>query len=110
VRTYVLVESRSTFESPDVEGFLGLAARLGEEGHPVVLFLLQNAVLMAARGAAAPALDRLRGSPRVTVRADDLSLAARALDAGGLAAGIRVSGMPELVRLVTRPGALPIWH
>src|SRR5207245_9337314 len=53
----LLIESRDALESSDVATyFYDLAAGLAREGSPVTLFLVQNGVFPARRGAQAAAL------------------------------------------------------
>lgn len=105
-RTYLFIESRSELESPDVLSMLGLAGGLREAGHEVSLFLVQNAVTMAGRIGALVELARAG----VTVWADDHSLAARGLQAPPAGAGVRLGGVSDVVRILTTPGVVPVWH
>ena len=104
-RTYLFIESRSEQESPDVLATLGLVGGLSEAGHDVSLFLVQNAVTMAGRIGELVDLSRAG----VTVWADDHSLAARGLQAPA-ADGIRLGGVSDVVRILTTPGVVPVWH
>ena len=104
-RTYLFLESRSEQESPDVLATLGLVGGLSEAGHDVSLFLVQNAVTMAGRVGELVDLSRAG----VTVWADDHSLAARGLQAPA-ADGIRLGGVSDVVRILTTPGVVPVWH
>lgn len=108
-RDYVFVESRSTLEGEGVEALLELAEQLAGAGHTVSLFLVQNAVLMAVDQARTP-LARLCGNERISVWADSFSLATRALDEVRLVEGVRIGAMADLVRMVMKPGAVPVWH
>jgi predicted peroxiredoxin len=105
---YLLIETRSLWESPEVGGFFELATELARASHQVDLFLVQNAVLMA-RAADAP-LRRLIDELGVPVWVDDFSLATRAIDPTTVASGTTVTGIDRLVDLLTRPGCKPIWH
>ena len=104
-RTYLFIESRSEQESPDVLATLGLVGGLSAAGHEVSLFLVQNAVTMAGRIGAL--LDLARAG--VTVWADDHSLATRGLQAPA-EEGIRLGGVSDVVRILTTPGVVPVWH
>jgi predicted peroxiredoxin len=106
---YLLIESRATAETPDVAGFLAFATGLADRGHPVDLYLVQNAALMAGRHVE-PLLDKLCGRDGVAVWVDDASLASRLGPRAPLAAGVRVAPMAQLVRLLMRPGCTPVWH
>ncbi|MFL6130926.1 MAG: DsrE family protein [Mycobacteriales bacterium] len=104
-RTYLFIESRSEQESPDVLSMLGMVRGLREAGHDVSLFLVQNAVTMAGR--IGTLLDLADAG--VTVWADDYSLATRGLPAPA-GAGIRLGGVSDVVRILTTPGVVPVWH
>lgn len=103
-RTYLFIESRSDQESPDVLAMLGLVGGLHEAGHDVSLFLVQNAVTMTGR------TGELRDLARagVPVWADDHSLATRGLQAPR--DGIKLGGVSDVVRILTTPGVVPVWH
>ena len=104
-RTYLFIESRSDQESPDVLTMLGMVGGLREAGHDVSLFLVQNAVTMAGRTGTLGDL----AQAGVTVWVDDYSLATRGLQvpAGG---GVRLGGVSDVVRILTTPGVVPVWH
>lgn len=104
-RTYLFIESRSDLESPDVLTMLTLVGGLRDAGHDVSLFLVQNAVTMAGRIGALLELARAG----VTVWADDHSLATRGLQAPPCD-GIRLGGVSDVVRILTTPGVVPVWH
>lgn len=105
---YLVVETRSRWESSEVGGLLDLVRGLSEASR-VDLFLIQNAVLMARAGAE-PGLDALVDEPNVQVWADDFSLDCRGLGAESLNPGVRRAGADALVELLARPGCKPIWH
>ena len=104
-RTYLFIETRSDLESPDVLTMLTLVGGLREAGHDVSLFLVQNAVTMAGR--IGELLDLARAG--VTVWADDHSLATRGLQSPPCD-GIRLGGVSDVVRILTTPGVVPVWH
>lgn len=106
---YLLIETRSAWESQEVYDFFKLATQLGEDGHTVDLFLIQNGVLMA-RANAEPCVIELITKQKVSVLADDFSLTNRSLKPTDLTEGIQITGMPTLVKLLARPGCKPIWH
>lgn len=83
---------------------LGLVGGLHEAGHDVSLFLVQNAVTMTGR--IGELLDLARAG--VTVWADDHSLATRGLQAPR--DGIKLGGVSDVVRILTTPGVVPVWH
>ncbi|MBS2962348.1 hypothetical protein KGA66_04770 [Actinocrinis puniceicyclus] len=99
--SYLLIESRSDLESPDVAALREYAARLSRDGHRVDYFLVQNAVVGAQPGLAA------LGAAGVAVHVDGQALSARAVPvpAGGTRADIA-----ELVSLLMTPGVIAVWH
>jgi hypothetical protein len=106
VKSYLLIESRSDQESPDVPALRETAARLSGAGHPVTLFLVQNAVLSdGSRPSLAELLDA-----GVEVWIDEYSARARVPCPLPRPAGMRSGGMPELVRMLMTPGVVPVWH
>jgi hypothetical protein len=103
---YLFIESRSERESPDVAAVFDLAGRLHDAGHEVTLFLVQNAVATAGCGATLTELAH-RG---VAVWADEPSLVDRGLGSVPSPAGIRRSGMPDLVHLLMSRDVVAAWH
>jgi len=109
VDLYLLVETRSDRESLEVAGFLETAARLTDDGHAVELFLVQNAVLLARRGAS-PELEALIARAGVRVFVDGFSAAARGLPPASVLPGVETAGMDTLVDRLVADGVKPIWH
>jgi predicted peroxiredoxin len=108
VSKYVLIQSKSTWESGDVGHFYTLARELGQAGGDVTLFLVQNGVISARTGARDAGLDQVLDSG-VRVLADDFSLRERAIDAGAMKKGIGTSPIDEVVDLLAA-GAKALWH
>jgi hypothetical protein len=107
MRSYLLIESRSDQESPDVLATRALAARLSRRGHEVVLYLTDNGVLV---GGGTPEVAELVQAG-VQVWLDDVSLRLRlAGPPSPPLAGTRLSGMQELVTRLMTPGVCPVWH
>lgn len=104
MRSYLLIESRGEYESPDVTALFELAVRLCDLGHRVAVFLIQNAVVIRDQSAADLAA---RG---VTVWVDEYSIAARGLDPQRCPPGVRLGGVPELVRMLMAGDTVPVWH
>lgn len=104
---YLFIESRSPFESNDVGYVYALANDLVDYGNEVTLYLVQNGVLPARKGAKDVGLDALSG--KVRVLADDFSLAERAIAADGLVGGIGVGDVGLLVDLLA-DGVKAVWH
>ncbi len=110
---YLLVETRPPAAVADAEAFLGLARDLAGRGHPVAVFLLQDAVLAARagrRGAGDDAVARLVADPGTTVWSEELAMAERGVAPGDLDPGVRAGSMADLVALLMTPGCVPVWH
>jgi hypothetical protein len=104
--SYLLIESRSDQESPDVLATRALAAHLSRRGHEVVLYLTDNGVLVGGGTPGVPDLVQAG----VQVWLDDASLRLRLPGPPSPPAGTRLSGMPELVTRLMTPGVCPVWH
>lgn len=105
---YILIQSKSPWESGDIGHFYSLARELGQAGGEVTFFLVQNGVMAARTGAQDAALDQLIAS-KVRVLADDFSLRERAIDQGALKAGVKTGAIDEVVDLLAG-GAKALWH
>ena len=104
---YLLIASRDTFTARDIDGFYGLAASLTAQGHPVTVFLVQNGVLSARRGAGAERLTLLARSG-VEIMAEKFSLRERGIPPDRLAAGIDVADLGHVVDALAE-GARVLW-
>lgn len=108
---YLLIESRDPYQHTDTQSFYGIAADLAKAGNSVTVFLVQNGVLPARRGAADSPIPGLRSNaPGVAVLADDFSLRERAITGDKLAEGITPAPIDRLVDLLIEPGTKAIWH
>ncbi len=105
---YVLIQSKSPWESGDVGQFYGLARDLVEAGGEVTFFLVQNGVMAARAGAKDAALEQLLAG-KIRVLADDFSLRERAIGTGALKAGVKPGAIDEVVDLLAA-GAKALWH
>jgi sulfur transfer complex TusBCD TusB component (DsrH family) len=105
---YVLIQSKSPWESRDVAQFYSLARELGHTGSDVTFFLVQNGVMAARTGAKDPAFDQLLDG-KVRVLADDFSLRERAISPQTLKSGVSPSPIDEVVNLLAS-GAKALWH
>jgi predicted peroxiredoxin len=105
---YLLIESRDPFESTEVAHQLDLAASLAREGNEVTLFLVQNGVLPARRGARSDALARLADGG-VEVLADEFSLRERGIAADRLAPGVKAAPLDVLIDQL-EAGRKAVWH
>ena len=106
---YLFIETRDPFESRDTEFVAETAAALKERDHEVTVFLVQNGVLPARRGAGDEYLSRLVQSG-VRVLADDFSLSERGIEGDDLRAGVTQSGVDALVELLARGETKAVWH
>lgn len=106
---YLFIETRDPFESRDVEFVVETAAALKERDHEVTVFLMQNGVLAARRGARDPYLARL-AQAGVRILADDFSLRERGLAGNELRAGVTQSSVDDLVELLAREETKAVWH
>ena len=105
---YLFIESLDPFDSNDVEHFGDLAAGLARAGSQVTLFLVQNAVLAARRGARSPLLSALL-EQRVEVLADEFSLRERGIPESRLTPGVEAAPLDVVIdRLADDWKAL--WH
>jgi predicted peroxiredoxin len=104
---YLLIESRSPWESAHVGPFYHLALELAASGHETTLFLVQNGVMSAREGAQDTGLLRIAG--RVRVVADEFSLRERAIPSKALIDGVDPAGVDTVVDALAG-GARVIWH
>ena len=104
---YLLIESRDPFEDRSVDEDYDLARDLAASGSEVAVFLVQNGVLPARRGAEVDGLADLvaRG---VHVTADAFSLRERAIPADKLLQGVS-AGELEPVLDALEGGRNVIW-
>ena len=105
---YLLIESRDPYESADVGNYFDLAQGLANASNDVTLFLVQNGVLPALKGAD---FDSLEGATKAGfhVLADDFSLRERAIDASQLRAGVTSSPLDVVVDGLA-DGSKTMWH
>lgn len=75
---YLLIESRDPYDSADTGPWGALAQELAAHGHPTTVYLVQNGVFPARRGARHNSLLTDLADAGVTVLADDFSLRERA--------------------------------
>lgn len=105
---YTLIAARDPIESREAEKYCLLAADLKREGNEVTLFLVQNAVLAARKGATAAALGKLTGAG-VEVLADSFSLRERGIPVQRLAAGVRAAELDTVIDHMAE-GRKVIWN
>jgi sulfur transfer complex TusBCD TusB component (DsrH family) len=104
---YLLIQSKSPWESGDSSYFYDLAHNLASGGNDVTFVLVQNGVLAARKGANDVELAKLVVNVRVF--ADDFSLRERAIPTDGLKDGVKTTSIDTVVDLLAE-GAKAIWH
>jgi hypothetical protein len=105
---YLLIESRDPLESGDVPYFYDLATHLASSGAPVTLFLVQNAVLPARRGAASTGLEAAAKN-NVQVLADEFSLRERGIATDRLLAHVTPAPIDVVIDQLIE-GRKTFWH
>jgi hypothetical protein len=106
--SFLLIETRDPFESTDV-GFLhDQAKRLTAAGHRVSLFLVQNGVLPARAGVAAPGFAEL-SQTGVEILADEFSLRERGIPDDRVRPGVKPCALGVVIDHLAA-GAKVIWH
>ena len=108
--SYLFIESRDPFESRDVEEGYRLVMELAAKGTPVTLFLVQNGVLAARKGAQAGQFQGLASHPGVTVMADAFAMQERGISSEALTPGVQAADIDSLVDLLMVDGQKAIWH
>ena len=105
---YLFIESRSPAESGQLAQSHALAADLASRGDKVTIYLVQNAVLAARRGATAGGLDvALRAGAEVL--ADDFSLRERGIAPDALGARVAPAPLETVIDRLVR-GAKAVWN
>lgn len=107
---YLLIESRDSFESRDSEKFLDLVGRIAANGDQVILFLIQNAVLILRKGSMFSSKLRELMHGKVEVHVDEFSLRERSIQEWERPDFIVVSNMDQLIEILMEPGTKTIWH
>jgi len=105
--SYIFIESRDPFTSPDTRFIEESAIAVKERGHDVTVFLVQNGVLATRKGVLR--LARL-AQAGVTLLADDFSLRERGITTEDLADGVHESGIDALVEAIVREKTKVVWH
>ena len=105
---YLFIESRHASESANVQANLELAASLAKQGQKVTVFLVQNGVLTARKGAKNNQLSTA-ASAGVTLLADDFSLRERGIATDGLLDNVTPAPLDTVVDCLAA-GAKTIWH
>ena len=104
---YLFIESRDPFQNLDVKKTWDLACGLAKKGHGVTMFLVQNGVLAARKGAA---VSTLTANEDISVFADDLSLAERGMTGDDLCDSVSLETIDRLTAILMEDGCRPIWN
>lgn len=102
---YFLIESRSPFDSPEVNNNYQLALDLANGGNQVTLFLVENGVFVARKTAQIESLDILSN---VIVLADDFSLRERGISTDEIKNNIKVAEISSVVEAMAT-GTKTMW-
>jgi len=105
---YLLIASRDAFESRTVPDYFTMATDLAADGTAVTVFLVENGVLGARRGAVGDALSALTGAG-VEVLADDFSLRERGIAVDALASGVAPASLDVVIDHLAA-GRKALWH
>jgi sulfur relay protein TusB/DsrH len=105
---YLLIESRDPFDSSDSEYFAGLIQGIAKRGNETTLFLVQNGVLPARKGAKHNEVISALLKNKVKVLADRFSLKERGIR--NVLDGVETADTDRLVDLILEPGTKAIWH
>jgi len=105
---YLLIESRDPFDSSDSQYFSELVDGISSRGNETTLFLVQNGVMPARKGARHNEVISKLINGNVKVLADGFSLRERAIS--NLLDGVEVADMDRLVEMLLEPGTKAIWH
>ena len=108
---YLLIESRDPFEFADATYMYDMSGDLSKNGNNVTLFLIQNGVFCARQNVKNNPVASLRQqAPGVRVEADDFSLRERGISTTGLADGVTVSSVDNLVDQLVQSDIKVVWH
>lgn len=102
---YFLIESRSPYESTEVNNNYLLAKDLANAGNDTTLFLIENGVF-ATRASAQ--INELKNLTNVNILADDFSLKERAISESELESNITVASIKNIVSAMA-DGEKTIW-
>lgn len=105
---YIVIESGDS-QHPDVVGSgVRTATDLAATGNEVTLFLLQNGVFLARRGARGDCIEAVQ-SANISVLADDFSLRERGIGADRLSPQVSPSPLEAIIDWLAA-GSKVIWH
>jgi predicted peroxiredoxin len=105
----LLIHSKSPWESAQHQYVYGLARDLAAAGSDVTLYLVQNGVMPARKGAKATGLGLKDLVGKVKILADDFSLRERSIQSADLIDGVKSSSIDVVTDLLAE-GAKAIWQ
>lgn len=105
---YLFIESRDPYDSADSEHFATLVQGSAARGNEATLFLVQNGVLAARKGAQLNERLKQLQEAKVKVVADGFSLRERAINE--VVEGVEVGDMNTFVNLLLQPNTKAVWH
>lgn len=106
--SYLMIESRDPLDTTETALSYDLAARLVKAGHPVTIFLVENGVFAARRGAKSAALARVAGAG-VEVLADEFALRERGIAPGRVIEQVKPAPLEVVVDRLCA-GSRTLWH
>jgi sulfur relay (sulfurtransferase) complex TusBCD TusD component (DsrE family) len=105
---YLIIESRDLQEYTSGSYILGLAEGLRKKGNNVTLFLVENGVLAARRGAKAGESLKELSKQGTTILAEDIALKSRGVSQ--LSDGVSASNMDHLADLIAAGTDKVFWY
>lgn len=106
---YLFIATRDPFESRDVEFLERTATALKQQGHKVIVFLVQNGVLAVRKNARHSYLSRL-AAVGIELLADNFSVRERGIEPAELHPSIQLAGIEALVDALIQENTKAIWH
>lgn len=102
---YFLIESRSPFDSTEVNNNYLLASDLADAGNDTTLFLVENGVLATRASAQINALENLN---QVNILVDGFSLRERGISKSELKSNLKIASVKDVVDAMAE-GQKTIW-
>ncbi|OEU87011.1 hypothetical protein DB35_25950 [Streptomyces abyssalis] len=105
---HLLIESGGPSAGQGCERFVEDALHLARSGRSTSLFLVDNAVTAAVRGAM-PVLDRFVGEGG-ELMVDSVAVRQRALEPGDFVAAARIVEMDDVASMILAADTRVVWH
>jgi predicted peroxiredoxin len=106
---YIFIETRDPFSSTDTRFIADIAIALRQNGHQVIVFFVQNAVLALRKTVTSPSTPLLIKAG-IELLADDFSLSERGIRSDELSDGVRPENIETLVDLLVEDDTKALWH